>query len=229
MNTSVTSWHPHQGQPMLQAGTPLEQAQAAVILIHGRGATASDILELATLLPQSGIAFLAPQAAANNWYPNRFIAPTASNEPWLSSALKTIANQLERVNQAGIPPERTLLLGFSQGACLVLEFAARRPQRYGGVAGLSGALIGAPEEPRPESPGALQGTPVFIGCGQEDPFIPAERVRFSADHLRGIGATVTTRFYPGGEHRVYSDEIEILKEMVDALAGVANGAAPATG
>lgn len=209
--------HPHQGQPVLQAGAPLEQAQAAMLLLHGRGAAANDILALAAHLPQKGLAFLAPQAAGNRWYPNSFNSPLASNEPWLSSALQVIEEQLARLDQAGIGARCTLLLGFSQGACLALEFAARNPQRYGGVIALSGALIGAPGEARPDVASSLQGTPVFLGCSQMDPFIPAERVLYSAEVLRRMGAAVTRRFYPGAEHRVNADEIEVIKEMVGAV------------
>ncbi len=142
---------PHQGQPVRTAGAPLESAQAAMILLHGRGATAEDILTLADELAVPGIAYLAPQAAGNTWYPNSFFAPIASNEPGISSGLAAIAAILAQVEAAGIPNERTMLGGFSQGACLSLEFAARNPRRFGGVAGLSGGLIGPGESPRGHS------------------------------------------------------------------------------
>jgi predicted esterase len=133
---------PHQGQPVLAAGAPLDQARAAMVLIHGRGASAQDILSLTDELSQPDVAYLAPQAAGNTWYPYSFLAPLSSNEPYLSSALDVVAALLEHIAAAGIPAERTLLLGFSQGACLSLEFVARNARRYGGVAGLSGGLIG---------------------------------------------------------------------------------------
>src|SRR6266699_3571677 len=147
---------PHQGQPVLTAGEALEKARAAMIMIHGRGASAEDILELAGELKQPGFAFLAPQARGYTWYPNSFLAPIESNEPGLSSGLAVIASLLAKLAQAGIPPERTILLGFSQGACLSLEFAARNARRYGGVVGLSGGLFGPDGTPR-DYPGTFDG------------------------------------------------------------------------
>src|SRR5579859_3466342 len=152
---------PHQGQPLLTAGEPLDQARAAMIMLHGRGASAEDILALSAELHQPGFAYLAPQAAGYSWYPNSFLAPIASNEPGLSSGLAVIAALFERLTDAGIGPERTILLGFSQGACLSLEFTSRNPRRYGGVAGLSGGLIG-PDGMKRDYPGSLQGTPIFL-------------------------------------------------------------------
>ncbi|MEP7198505.1 MAG: alpha/beta hydrolase, partial [Chloroflexota bacterium] len=153
----------HQGQPVLTAGEPLDRARAAMVMAHGRGATAESILALANELPSNGFAFLAPQAAGNSWWPLRFMEPIAGNEPAMSSAMTVIADLLARVSAAGIPPERTILLGFSQGACLVVEFAARNARRYGGVACLSGGLVGPDSTPR-DYAGALDGTPVFLGC-----------------------------------------------------------------
>ncbi len=151
---------PHQGQPILRAGEPLNQAQAAMVMVHGRGATAENILDLTVELDQPGFVYLAPQAAGNTWYPQSFLAPLASNEPGLSSGLAAIANVLAQVAQAGIPLERTMLLGFSQGACLALEFVARNARRYGGVAGLSGGLIGPDGTPR-DYPGSLESVMNF--------------------------------------------------------------------
>ncbi|HMO57279.1 MAG TPA: hypothetical protein PKC19_07985, partial [Roseiflexaceae bacterium] len=149
---------PHAATPTLHAGVPLAQARVAMIMLHGRGSSADDILGLAEPLVAADVAYLAPQAAANTWYPYRFVAPVASNEPWLSSALARIDGLLAHVAAAGIPAERTILLGFSQGACLTLEYAARNPQRYGGIAGLSGALIENGDTHRSYS-GSLAGTP----------------------------------------------------------------------
>src|SRR6266705_2163923 len=151
---------PHQGQPVLTAGEPLDKARAAMIMVHGRGASAEDILGLAAELNQPGFAYLAPQAAGYSWYPNSFLAPIASNEPGLSSGLAVIASILNQLTEAGISPERTILLGFSQGTCLSLEFAARHARRYGGIVGLSGGLIGPEGTPR-NYPGPFDGTPVF--------------------------------------------------------------------
>lgn len=207
---------PHKGQPVLVVGEPLESARAAMILMHGRGASAEDILTLVPELDQGGFAYLAPQAAGYTWYPYSFLAPLSSNEPWLSSALAVIASLLRQLTDAGIPPERTILLGFSQGACLSLEFAARNARRYGGVAGLSGGLIGPDGTPRNYT-GSLAGTPVFLGCSDVDFHIPKERVLHSAEVLRGLGGDVTARLYPGMGHMVNDDEIQFVRGMMAAL------------
>lgn len=209
---------PHQGQPVLTAGAPLASARSAMVMAHGRGATASDILELAVELAQPDFAYLAPQAAGNAWYPNRFTEPFASNEPWLSSALAMLERALAQVTAAGIPAERTILLGFSQGACLLLEFAARHARRYGGIAGLSGGLIGPDDAPR-EYPGVLAGTPVFLGCSDVDPHIPKARVQQAADVLQRLGGNVTMRLYRGMGHTVNLDEIRFVRGMMAALLG----------
>ena len=188
-----------------------------MVMMHGRGARAEHILELARELPQPGFAFLAPQAAGETWYPNRFLAPLASNEPWLSSALAAVANVLVQVAAAGIPPERTLLLGFSQGACLTLEFAARNARRYGGLVGLSGGLIGPDDTPR-DYPGSLDGAPVFLGCSDVDPHIPKERVHETAAILRRLGGNVTERLYPNMDHTVNRDEFEFIRGMMASLS-----------
>ena len=207
---------PHQGQPVLTAGEPLDKATAAMLMLHGRGATAEDILALSAELQQPGFAYLAPQAAGYSWYPNSFLAPIESNEPGLSSGLAVIASLLAKLAQAGIPPERTILLGFSQGACLSLEFAARNARRYGGLAGLSGGLIGPDGTPR-DYPGSLAGTPVFLGCSDTDFHIPKERVEFSAEVLRKLGGNVTVRLYPGMGHTVNLDEIRSVQDMMATL------------
>jgi predicted esterase len=207
---------PHQGQPVLAAGEPLERARAAMVLVHGRGATAQDILTLAVELNQPGFVYLAPQAANNTWYPYSFLAPIERNQPYLSSALATLGQVLAHVAAAGIPAERTILLGFSQGACLATEFAARNAQRYGGLVGLSGGLIGPDGTPR-DYPGALDGTPVFLGCSDVDPHIPAARVQHSAEVLRRLGGDVTARLYPGMGHTVNEDEIEAVRGIMAAL------------
>jgi phospholipase/carboxylesterase len=207
----------HQGQPILTAGEPLTRAHAAMVLLHGRGASAEDILTLAAELDQPGLAYLAPQAANGTWYPNRFLAPLESNEPWLSSALNVVANALAQIAAAGIPPERTLLLGFSQGACLTLEFSARNARRYGGVAGLTGGLIGPDDLPRAYA-GSLAGTPVFLGCSDVDFHVPKERVELTAQVLARLGGDVTTRFYPNMGHTVNQDEINFVRGMMTVLA-----------
>jgi phospholipase/carboxylesterase len=210
---SVRIQGPHQGQPFLLTGRPLKDAKAVMVMIHGRGATAESILSLADELARPGFAYLAPQAAGNTWYPNRFVAPIASNEPYLSSALATISKVLDRLSEAGIPPEQTILLGFSQGACLALEFAARNARRYGGLVGLSGGLIGPDSIPR-DYPGSLDDTPAFLGCSDADFHIPRERVLHSAAVLQRLGADVTTRLYPDLGHTVNQDELDAVRQMM---------------
>jgi phospholipase/carboxylesterase len=207
---------PHQGQPVLEAGEPVATARAAMILIHGRGASAADIMTLGAELMQPGFAYLAPQAAGNAWYPNPFTAPMESNEPFLSSALEVVASLLASVEKT-VPADRIVLLGFSQGACLTLEFAARHARRFGGVVGLSGGLIGPDGTPR-DYPGSFEGTPVFMGCSDVDPHIRKDRVLEAADVYRRMGAKVTAKLYPGMGHTVSEDEIEAVREIVAATA-----------
>jgi phospholipase/carboxylesterase len=207
---------PHQGQPVYTAGEPLDRASAAMLMVHGRGASAEDILSLAGQLATPGFVYLAPQAAGNTWYPNRFLDPIESNEPWLSSALSFAGDVLGQITDAGIPFERTILLGFSQGACLALEFAARNARRYGGLVGLSGALIGPDQTPR-EYAGTLDGTPVFLGCSDQDFHVPKERVDETAEVLQRLGGDVTKRFYPNMGHTVNEDEIDFVRGMMRAL------------
>src|SRR5215218_1017999 len=186
----------HEGGRLVVAGEELGQARGAVVLVHGRGGSAEDLLAPAREWRTDGLALLAPQAQGNTWYPYSFLAPLAQNEPALSSALATVGAVLARVAEAGIPAERTVLLGFSQGACLALEYAARNARRYGGLVGLSGGLIGPDGTPR-DYPGTLDGTPVFLGCSDIDMHIPKERVLESATVLRALGGTVEARLYPG--------------------------------
>jgi predicted esterase len=207
---------PHADAPVFAAGTPLAEANAAMILVHGRGASARDILSLTQLWQADGIAYLAPQAAGATWYPHRFMEPLESNEPWLSSALALLGDLVAEIGAAGIPPERTILLGFSQGACLASEFAARNARRWGGVVGLSGGLIGPDGTPR-DYPGTLDGTPVFLGCSDIDFHIPKERVVESADILKRLGGDVTMRLYPGMGHEVNQDEIAWVQGLLGAV------------
>lgn len=204
---------PHHGQPILTAGAPLEEARAAMIMTHGRGASAADILSLLEYLDTPGFAYLAPQAAGHTWYPYSFMAPIEQNEPNLSSALETLEKLLAYIKAAGISPEKTMLLGFSQGACLSVEFAARHARRYGGVAVLSGGLIGPEGTPR-DYAGSLDGTPIFLGCSDVDFHIPKERVQESTRVLAGLGSEVTERLYRGMGHTINQDEIDVVREMM---------------
>jgi predicted esterase len=210
---------PHKGQPVYNTGESPESASAAVVMLHGRGATAMDILSLAGELSLPEYAYLAPQAANNTWYPNSFMELTISNEPWLSSALSVVARIMQHLKDSGVPPEKTVLLGFSQGACLALEYAARNAVRYGGIAGLSGGVIGAEGEDRQDN-GDLAGTPVFLGCSDVDPHIPKKRVLDTAKILEALGGKVRVDIYPNLPHTVNQDEILIVRDM---LQGVLNG------
>lgn len=201
---------------VLAAGTPLGQATAAMVLVHGRGASAEDILSLGRELGRPDLAYLAPQAEGYSWYPYTFLAPMERNEPGLSNGLALLGHLVERLGSEGIPPERTVLLGFSQGACLTLEYAARNARRFGGVAGLSGGLIGPPGTPR-DYPGSFDGTPVFLGCSDRDPHIPLERVKETTEVLTRMGAQVTERIYPAMGHTVNEDELERVRRLLAGL------------
>lgn len=207
---------PHEGQPLRTAGAALNEARAAMIMVHGRGGRAEDILTLVPMLEHEDFAYLAPQAANNTWYPYSFLAPIPQNEPGISSGMQVISDVLDRIVAAGISPECTMLLGFSQGACLAIEFSARHARRYGGVACLSGGLIGPDSTPRDYS-GSLDGTPVFLGCSDVDAHIPRERVEHSAEVMRQLGADVTTRIYPGLGHVINDDEREHVRTMMAAV------------
>jgi len=198
------------------AGEPIGIARAAMLMVHGRGASAVDILSLSDQFDQSGFAYLAPQAAENTWYPNRFLVPLAENEPWLSSALAFVGDVVAEIVKAGIPPERVMLLGFSQGACLTLEYAARNAIHYGGIVGLSGALIGPDDTPR-DYQGSLAGTPVFLGCSDVDFHVPKERVDQTAEIFKKLGGEVTERLYPNLDHSVNQDEIDTVRGMMQSL------------
>src|SRR3989449_4451102 len=203
------------GQRVLQAGEPLTAARAAMVLLHGRGATAEDIMTLAAEVERPGWAYLAPQAVGNAWYPNPFTAPLESNEPYLSAALDMISKLVERVEPT-VPAQRIMLLGFSQGACLTLEWAARNARRYGAIAGLSGGLIGPEGTPR-DYPGDFDATPVFLGCSDVDPYIQKDGVVEAAEGFKRMGADLTVRLYPGMGHMVGPEEIAIVRGLVESI------------
>lgn len=212
---------PHQGQEVLMMGKPLEEAGAAMILVHGRGASAEDILELGTYLVQPDFAYLAPRAANNSWYPYSFLAPMNQNEPGLSSGLQMIADLVANIEAGGIPAERIIIGGFSQGACLASEFVVRNARRYGGLLAFSGGLIGPAGTPR-DYPGALEGTPVFVGCSDVDFHIPLERVEETAAVLAQMGAAVNKKIYPQMGHTIIQDEIDQASLIVSSLAKKSN-------
>jgi phospholipase/carboxylesterase len=200
---------------IITAGKDLAAADRALILMHGRGGSAEDILSLADYLPVDGFALLAPQATGHSWYPYSFLEPPARNQPWLGSALELVDSLVREVLAAGIARERIYLAGFSQGACLTLEFAARNAARYGGVAAFTGGLIG--DKVYSENyKGEFAGTPFFIGTGDRDPHVPLERVDATVRLLRGMGAEVTEKVYPGRPHTVVADELEQAGRIVFA-------------
>lgn len=217
---------PHQGQPVAEAGAPLEEAKVAVVLVHGRGATADNIVPLSSEFDIPDVAYLAPQAAGNTWYPYSFLAPIEQNEPGLTSGIKAIDDARRRIEAAGIPAEQTVVLGFSQGACLSLEYAARNARKYGGVVAFSGGLIGTgarrgaapPDDKLFEYDGSLDGTPVFIGCSDIDFHIPVERVRESEEVMTSLGANVTARIYAGMGHTINEDELNFARDLLSRLA-----------
>jgi predicted esterase len=214
------------------AGSPLADADKVALLIHGRHASAEVILPLADRLAVPGICFLAPTAETGSWYPGLFMGPMDTNEPFLSRSLERLGAILHSVNDLGFDVGSEILLtGFSQGACLVVEYAARHPRRYGGVLGFTGGRIG-PDPMRRDEKGNFEGTPIFLGCSERDPFIPAGRVIETAEYLQAHGALVTTRFYPGSDHVITDDQVAhgraILSSDMSEVASLRRkGSAPA--
>lgn len=207
---------PHRDQPVLLGGAPLAEAAGALVLVHGRGGSAQDMLGLARELDRPGFAWFVPEAAGRQWYPYSFLEKLERNQSHLSSALALLKRVLGRVEAAQVPFERVVLLGFSQGACLALEFAARNARRYGAIVGLSGGLIGPEGAPR-DYPGSFDGTPAFLGCSDVDPHVPKRRVDETAAVLERMGATVTKRIYPGLGHTINQDEMAFVRGLLDAV------------
>jgi glyoxalase family protein len=207
----------HQVHRPLMGGTALAKAKSAIILVHGRGGDAQDMLGLGEAVADDNAALVALQAANNTWYPERFMEPLAKNEPWLSSALQAVQDAIGTVVDAGISREHIMLLGFSQGACLTLEFTARNATRYGAVVALAGGLIGPDGTPR-NYEGSLADTPVFMGCGDRDPHIPVSRVQESANILTTLGAKTDARIYGGLGHVIIDDEVNAVRALVSQLA-----------
>ncbi|HST03243.1 MAG TPA: dienelactone hydrolase family protein [Chloroflexia bacterium] len=213
MTHPLTVLGPHANSKLHTTGAPLKEAAAAVLMVHGRGAGAEDILTLAEPLALDNIAYLAPQAKDGTWYPYPFMMPFEMNEPWLSSALAVVGAALAYIEGEGVPLERVILLGFSQGACLANEYVARNARRYGGLVGLSGGLIGPEGTPR-NYKGALEQTPVFLGCSDRDPHIPKARVLETAQVLEALGGVVDARIYPNMGHTINMDEIAAVREII---------------
>jgi phospholipase/carboxylesterase len=198
---------------IIQAGTPLADAKKALILIHGRGGDAKDILSIARHLEVSGFALLAPEAENKTWYPYSFMADPNRNEPWLNSALNILKGTVEDIIAQGISAEHIYLLGFSQGACLTLEFAARNPRRYGGVIAFTGGLIGDRIEVN-NYKGDFKNSPVFIGTSDPDIHVPTERVRETSRILKTMHADVLEQIYPEMGHTITTEELRQANEHV---------------
>jgi predicted esterase len=205
---------PHANQPVYSTGTELKDASAAVILLHGRGATAQDILSLSSYLDFPGLVYLAPQAEGYTWYPNRFIFPLEQNEPYLSGALSKVDEIVEKAEGQGISTNGIFIGGFSQGACLAAEYVIRHPKRYGGLLVFSGGYIGPMNGVRQPS-GQLHDTPVFIGCSDIDPHIPLQRVQETTSLLQAMGAQVIEKIYPNMGHTIIDDEIEAARTILE--------------
>jgi predicted esterase len=213
----MASHDPHGSQPVLRHGPDARHARLAMILVHGRGGSAEDLLALAAKLRLDDILYVAPQAAGHTWYPYTFLTPIDRNEPYLTSALNLLSALIDDLRHQGLSPERVGLLGFSQGACLSLEYAARHARRYAAIVGLSGGVIGPLGTPRNYT-GSLEQTPVFLGCSDVDPHIPVERVHESADVFRQLHAVVDALIYPGMGHLVNEDEILAVRSLLTAAS-----------
>jgi predicted esterase len=207
---------PHRDQPVLLGGAPPGEAAGVLVLLHGRGGSAQEMLGLARELGRPRFAWFVPEAAGRQWYPYSLLEKLERNQSYLNSALALLKRLLTRIEATPVAPERVVWLGFSQGACLALEFAARNARRYGGIVALSGGLLGPEGTPR-EYPGSLDGTPVFLGCGDLDPHVPKRRVEETAAVLERLGATVTRRTYPGLGHATNAEELDAVRAMLDGV------------
>ncbi len=205
--------HIHGNEKILFEGADINSAKSAMILIHGRGSTAESILTLTNEFNTSSYIFAAPQANGNTWYPYSFLFPVQENEPGLSSGLKVIDDLINKLNSSGISSDEIILLGFSQGACLTLEYAAENAKKFKGVIGLSGGLVGDKLD-RKRYSGSFEQTPVFLGCSNIDFHIPEERVNQSAKLMEELGASVTKRIYNGMGHTINEDEINFVKSIM---------------
>lgn len=210
----------------LTKGPTAAEADVCVVLVHGRGASAGSMLTLAEAFGKPDVHYRAPQAPGYSWYPHSFLAPLAANEPGIGLGMQTIESVVDDLHAQGVPPDRVVLLGFSQGACLVSEFVARHPRRYAGVVALSGGLIGngqvddevAPNDKAFNYQGSLEGTPVILGCSDMDAHIPVERVYQTQRVLTDLGGTVDLRIYPGMGHTVNDDELNAVRSLLDGVS-----------
>ena len=207
---------PHYNQLVRTAGAPLAQAKTAMILLHGRGGSAEEILRLAGEMYDEGVTYLAPQAAGHTWYPSSFMAPISENEPWLSSALAKVGETLQLALDAGLNSNRVVVCGFSQGACLASEFVARNPRRYGAMIAFTGGLIG-PAGHDLHHAGNLAGTPALFSSGDPDPHVPWARVAESADQFAAMGAEVQRQRYENRMHTISPQELDVARKLLSTL------------
>ena len=207
---------PHDGQPVRTAGADVADADAAVVLVHGRGARADGMLQFAREFGRDGLHYAAPQAQRGTWYPNPFLAPVERNQPHLDSALAHVGRAVEHARSGGLPAGKVLLVGFSQGACLASEFVARDPQRYAGLVLLSGGLIGA-EGTEFDHDGDVDGMPFFLGVSDDDPHIPVSRAEETVAVFERLGADVRFDEYHGRGHGIFEEEIDYLRELVESI------------
>lgn len=198
---------------VVTGGIPAETAKKAIIMLHGRGGSAQDILSLNRVLHLEEMALYAPQATNNSWYPYSFMAPVAQNQPALDSALKVIGQLVAEIEAQGIAAENIYFAGFSQGACLTLEYTARNAKRYGGIIALTGGLIGQ-ELAEENYTGDFGGTPVFVSTGDPDPHVPVERVKESIAILERLHASVTYAIYPGRPHSISPEEVKLVNQHI---------------
>lgn len=210
MLTNLPDMH---NKKIYTSGKDITEAKKALVMVHGRGAFAEDILSLAGYFNIKDYALIAPQATNNTWYPYSFLAPPKQNEPWLSSALDVLKEVVFDINEAGILPEDIFFLGFSQGACLTLEFVTRNAKKWGGVVAFTGGLIGD-KIYNENYPGDFLQTPVFIGSSNPDPHVPVERVYASAVIIKNMNADITTKIYPNMGHTISRDEIEQVNTLL---------------
>jgi phospholipase/carboxylesterase len=198
---------------ILTSGKSLAEAGKVMILLHGRGASAEDIISVSQYLQVDEFALLAPQATNHSWYPFSFLSPPQQNEPWLSSALQLVNDIVKDVNDSGVNSEKIFFLGFSQGSCLALEFTARNAKKYGGIIAFTGGLIGDKIYPENYN-GDFQFTPVFIGTSDPDPHVPLERVQATSKILRQMNAEVKLKVYKNMGHKINQDEIDVVNKMM---------------
>lgn len=214
----MTRIDPHADEPIATAGAPPQAAQAGAVLLHGRGDSPAGILQLVDDIYHRGIHYVAPAAAGRVWFPGRFTDPlTDRRNAYLESALGQVATALDLMRGIGVSPDKVVVVGFSQGAAIALEFVTRRARRYGGIAALAGGLLGPTADLTPRK-GCLEGTPSFCGVGADDPHVSTAHVEASVSILAAMGAETTTETYPGLEHAINDGEISAINRLLATVS-----------